>query len=458
MSAQNYCKKLVNPIHALVNEWFYFCLQLNNKIVAGILFTLNTWLYIMRLRMLAAYNKNARLSLRGKEKILAEIKKIFKKNQSLIIWMHCESIGEYEQGLPLLQLLKKQFPLYKIIVTFFSAEGYEAKKNDNAADYIFYLPFNYKKNAQEFINVINPKIVLWIKHKHSFFYVEELKKRNISSLLIAEVFNSSQSYFKWYGNLQRLMLKNYTHFFVQDENSKTLLSTINIIQNVIVSGDTRFDRVIEIANQFTPILLIEEFCGINNPVIVAGSTWEEDEEEMDHYANTHPEIKFIIAPHNLDEEHLQNIKKLFKNSIYFSELTEAILNIEFQISNNAAHVLIIDNIGMLSQLYKYATITYVGGGFVDDGVHNVLEAAVYGKPVVFGPVIDDYIEAIELVDCGGGIVVDNALEMEKTFNRLLINAHEYIACCEAAKNYVYSKKGAAEIIINHIQEKRLLTN
>lgn len=422
------------------------------------------WICVQWMRFVSPWNKHAKLSLLGRENIFEEINKALIKNNSFIIWMHCNSIGEFEQGLPLIKKLKQEFPAYKIVVTFFSSAGYEASINNKIPDYIFYLPFDSKQNAQEFINLINPKLVFWIKDNLSFFYLQELKKRNISTLLINASFNEDQSFFKWYGNIKRLMLQCFTTIFVQTEKSKTLLSTINISENVIVSGDTRFDRVIEIAKEFSPNLLIEEFCGINNPVIVAGSTWEEDEEELDHYANTHPEIKFIIAPHNVDEENLLNVKKLFRNSIYYSELADAKSKKQNPISgiqtsnHQTPNVLIIDNIGMLSQLYKYATITYVGGGFINEGVHNVLEAAVYAKPVVFGPVIDDYIEALELVDCGGGIVVDSALEVEETFNRLLINQSEYFACSEAAKNYVYSKKSATEFIMNHIQEKRLLTN
>ena len=409
------------------------------------------------MHFVSPWNKNSRAALHGRKNILDEIKKSIPQNESLIIWMHCFSTGEFEQALPLIKKIKENFPAFKIGITFFSSAGYEANINNKIPDYIFYLPFDSKQNARAFINLINPTLVFWMKDNLSFFYLQELKKRNINTLLINAVFNEHQSFLKWYGNINRLMLQCFTNIFVQTEKSKILLNSIHISENVIVSGDTRFDRVIEIANHFSSDLLIEEFCDINNPVIVAGSTWEEDEEELDHYANTHPEIKFIIAPHNIDEENLLNVKKLFRNSICYSELAKS--KKQIPISNiPTQNVLIIDNIGMLSKLYKYATITYVGGGFINEGVHNVLEAAVYAKPVVFGPVIDDYIEALELVDCGGGIVIDSALEAEATFNRLLINKTEYAACCEASKNYVYSKKGATEIIIKYIQEKRLLTS
>jgi 3-deoxy-D-manno-octulosonic-acid transferase len=227
------------------------------------------------------------------------------------------------------------------------------------------------------------------------------------------------------------------------------LQKLHFEKNVTVSGDTRFDRVIEIAEQFKSIPLVANFCG-THPVIVAGSTWTEDEEELDHYANSNPHIRFIIAPHEVHEEHIRQIEKLFKNTIRFSQLETT--------GATKKNVLIIDNVGMLSKLYKYATITYVGGGFGDDGVHNVLEAAVYGKPVVFGPEYDKYVEAEELVEVGGGFPIENALELEQKLNSLLNDPLPYEASCRAARNYVYAKKGATEGILQYVQEKRLLTS
>jgi 3-deoxy-D-manno-octulosonic-acid transferase len=426
-----------------------------------------TWLHKTGMRLVSPWNSRAGLWLSGRKNIMERIKAALSTNNTLLTWMHCDSIGEFEQGLPLLEKIKIQYPGSKILITFFSPSGYEIKKNDNAADYIFYLPIDSKRNAQEFIDAVNPAFVLWVKCAFMFHYLDELKRRDIPVLLISGAFTDDQPFFSWYGKIHRYTLQCFTHLFVQEEASTRLLSAIGISGNVSISGDTRFDRVIEIAGQFEPIAIIEEFCNDNSPVIVAGSTWEEDEEELDHYANAHPEIKFIIAPHGIDAESLREVKKLFKQSIFLSELMEEkskMKNPKSNLSLSAighpptANVLIIDNIGMLSQLYKYATIAYIGGGFVDNGVHNVLEAAVYGKPVLFGPVIEQYTEVMELVDCGGGFVIDSALEVEETFNRLLTNPSEYFASCKAAKDYVYSRKGATEKIMEYIQEKRLLTN
>jgi 3-deoxy-D-manno-octulosonic-acid transferase len=256
------------------------------------------------------------------------------------------------------------------------------------------------------------------------------------------------------------MLECFTYLFVQTEESKKLLATLGITRNVSIIGDTRFDTVLTIAARFTPLPLIEAFCG-DHPVIVAGSTWEEDEEELDHYANTHQEIRFIIAPHSIEEDRLKEVESLFHHSIRYSQWEKEKINDRPSGSKTQmaeSNTLLIDNIGMLSRLYKYATIAFVGGGFGDDGVHNVLEAAVYGKPVIFGPVIEKYIEAVELVDCGGGIVIDSALEVESVFTRLLTDQEEYRHRCEASKNYVNSHKGATALIIEYIQENRLLTN
>ncbi len=379
-----------------------------------------------------------------------------------LIWMHCASLGEFEQGRPVLEGLKEQSPNARILITFFSPSGYENRKNYAGADHIFYLPLDSRRNARRFVDLVKPQLVLWVKYDYWYYYLQELKKRNIPLLLVSAVFRPDQPFFKWYGRLHRYMLESFTHLFVQTEVSAKLLTGLGISENVSVSGDTRFDSVIGISGQQEPLPLIAAFCG-DRPVIVAGSTWEEDEEELDHYANTHPEIRFLIAPHEVEEERLKEVEGLFRYRLRYSELANGKGGAgKGQRGEGGAsgqkppNVLIIDNVGLLSRLYKYATIAYVGGGFGDDGVHNVLEAAVYGKPVVCGPVIEKYVEAVELVDCGGGIVIDSALEAESVFNRLLANPEEYQLVCRASREYVQSKKGATEKIIGYIQEKRLL--
>lgn len=384
-----------------------------------------------------------------------------------VIWMHCSSLGEFEQGRPVIERLRTTSPTARIIISFFSPSGYEARKDYKGADHVFYLPLDSRKNARRFIDLVKPSLVIWIKYDYWYYFLVELKKRNIPTLLVSGIFRTDQPFFKWWGRLHKYMLECFTHLFVQTENSRKLLETIGFSANVTVSGDTRFDRVIEIAENRESLPLIEAFCQ-EAKVIIAGSTWEEDEEELDHYANTHPDIKFIIAPHEIEEARLKEVEQLFHHRIRYSEWANRRPGVQptGQPSHTlivppgrpAPNVLIIDNIGMLSRLYQYATITYVGGGFGDDGVHNVLEAAVYGKPVVFGPVIEKYIEAVELVEGGGGIVIDSALEAESVFSRLLNNKEEYEHACKASRDYVYSRRGAADKVIHYIQENRLFTS
>lgn len=402
--------------------------------------------------MAAKWNPKARLWVNGRRDIFSKLSQSFSSKVSPLVWIHCSSLGEFEQGRPVLDGIRKEYPSAKILLTFYSPSGYEAQKNYVGADYIFYLPPDSKRNAKRFLDIVKPEFVLWIKYDYWYYYLSELKHRNVPAILVSGVFRKDQPFFKWYGRLHRYMLESFSHLLVQNEGSRKLLAGLGYSENVTICGDTRFDRVVQIASQFTPVPGIEEFCG-NKNIVVAGSTWDADEEEMDHYANTNRQTKFIIAPHEVDEDHLKETEKLFKHSIRYSQW--------MKITNKKteeANVLIIDNIGMLSRLYNYATIAFVGGGFGDDGVHNVLEAAVYGKPVVFGPVFEKYIEAIELIDEGGGFTVENALELEELFKELLTDKQLYKETSEASRNYVYTKKGATDKILQFIQEKRLLTN
>lgn len=380
--------------------------------------------------------------------------------------MHCASLGEFEQGRPVIESLRRKYPNITVVISFFSPSGYEIRKNYAGADHIFYLPMDSAIHAKRFVDLINPTLVLWIKYDYWYYYLRELHKRKIPALLVSPLFRPDQPFFKWYGNIHRLMLDSFHAFFVQNQQSKDLLGSLGISQMVFVSGDTRFDRVTDIMEAFEPLPVIAGFCG-EHRVIVAGSTWEEDEEELDHYANTHPEIRFIIAPHEIEEDNLRDLEDLFHHSIRYSALekrspaavpTASEANDPTPVSNPPPNVLIIDNIGMLAQLYYYARICYVGGGFGDDGVHNVLEAAVYGRPVITGPVIDKYVEVMELAEVGGVIIIDNALEAESVFNRLFEDKEEYAFHSEAARNYVHARRGATEKIVRYIQENRLLTS
>ncbi len=404
--------------------------------------------FTLGIRIAALWNTKARLAIRGRRNLFQLVDDALRHNDKPVIWMHAASLGEFEQGRFLLERIKEQYPDHCFVVTFFSPSGYEAVKGYKGADYIFYLPFPLARQSKRFITLINPKLVLWIKYDYWYHYLTFLKKRNIPVLLISAIFHRHHPFFKWYGSLYRKMLGCFTWLFVQTPESAARLADIGFNNNITVSGDTRFDRVIDIAHQHLPITKVETFIG-DHKVIVAGSTWPEDEEELDHFANTHKDIRFIIAPHQVDEEHIKDIERLFRFSIRYSQLKDK--------PNENINTLIIDNIGMLSRLYRYATIAYVGGGFGNDGIHNILEAAVYSKPVVFGPVFNKYNEAIDLLEEGGAFTINNALELEKTLNNLLSDSILYKQTCEAAGKYIHQHAGATQAIMQYIQEKRLLT-
>lgn len=414
-----------------------------------LLYKIFVGLYALGARCLAPWNTKAALWIQGRKNLLQHISNTWSNPQNnFTIWMHSASLGEFEQGRPVLEALKKQYPHCRIVLTFFSPSGYEIRKNYKGADAVYYLPADSAKNAAAFLDIIQPNLVLWVKYEYWYHYLNTLKKRNIPALLIAGLFRPSQPFFKWYGRLHRHMLGCFAQLFVQTQVSKELVNSIGFTKNVIVSGDTRFDRVTIIAQSFEPIPLIESFIG-NAPVIVAGSTWLEDEEELDHFANTHPELKFIIAPHEIGEERMKEVMPLFKNSIRFSA---------YDGGATTANTLIIDNIGMLSKLYHYSTVAYVGGGFGDDGLHNILEAAAYYKPVLFGPNYEKHYEAVEMVEAGGAFTIENALEAEKVLQQLLNNQQVYQTAAAAAGNYVKENTGATAAILNYIQENRLLTS
>lgn len=376
--------------------------------------------------------------------------------------MHCASLGEFEQGRPVLEAIRKEYPAVTIVLTFFSPSGYEVMKNYDGADHIFYLPADSAYNAGKMIDAIVPDLVLWVKYEFWFYYLTSLKKRNIPVIMISGIFRASQPFFKWYGHLWRTMLNSFTWLFVQNETSRALLATVGIRENVSIGGDTRFDRVIEIAERSEPLPLIEKFCG-NSKVIVAGSTWEEDEEELIHYVKSNPDIRFIIAPHEVHEGNIRDVQQEFAGSILYSTLSSGnrpdTTDHRSPITDHSTtNCLIIDNIGMLSKLYRYAHITYVGGGFEDSGIHNVLEPAVHGKPVIYGPEYEKFAEAVDLVECGAGICINNALELEQVLTELWSDEALLQQKSNAAKNYVYAKAGATQKVMEYIYANRLLTS
>ncbi|MBL7739958.1 MAG: 3-deoxy-D-manno-octulosonic acid transferase [Chitinophagaceae bacterium] len=397
------------------------------------------------------FNPKAKKWVTGRKDIFNRLTSVISQHDK-VIWMHCASLGEFEQGRPLIEKLRTQYSGYKILLTFFSPSGYEVQKNYKGADWVFYLPADGPRNARRFLEIVNPSLVIFVKYEFWFYYLKKIKYRKAPLLLVSALFRQDTIFFKWYGGLQRKMLSRFDHLFVQNEDSKVLLNHIGLGDICSVSGDTRFDRVIEISQKFQPIPVIEQFIG-NDNAIIAGSTWREDEEVLQKVFSSigNSSLKLIIAPHEIDEAHIDELKKLFPGCTLFSALSTG--NKQPATSN----ILIIDNIGMLSRLYHYGYITFVGGSFRRSGVHNVLEAAVHGKPVLYGPVYEKYSEAIELIRSGGGICVNNAGEFSATIQRLLSNQVFYKDCAACSHHYVWKNKGATEKIIQFIQEKRLLT-
>lgn len=372
--------------------------------------------------------------------------------------MHCASLGEFEQGRPVIERIKDISPETNIVITFFSPSGFEIVKKNKDFKNIFYLPMDSFLHAKKWLTILKPDLVLWVKYEYWHFYLQEIKARKTPLLMISGVYRNNQIFFRWYGGFYKTMLDCFTHFFVQNAASKEALEKLILAEKITVSGDTRCDRVINIAENFKEIDGIKRFCS-NHKVIVAGSTWEDDEAEWIHFVKQHQEIKFIIAPHEIDKENLEDVKSEFPGSIFYAEWMEMQtsdiskpLPVDNDGNSHEPNCLIIDNIGMLSRLYHYATITYVGGGFGDDGLHNILEAAVYGKLVIFGPEHNKNFEAQELIDCSGAISIENAIELEKVVTNLLSDQEELLSRGTAAQNYIYKNAGATDKIISFINK------
>lgn len=396
----------------------------------------------------ALFNPKAKKWVSGRRRIFERLELATGNNKN-IIWMHCASLGEFEQGRPLLEKLRTEMPGYKFLLTFFSPSGYEVRKEYKGADWIFYLPMDGPRNARRFLEIVNPVLVIFVKYEFWYYYLKKIKYRNIPLILVSALFWEKMSFFKWYGGIQRKMLSRFDHLFVQDTTSKRLIDDIGLAGITSISGDTRFDRVIDIAEKAEPVDVIASFIGAG-PVIVAGSTWPEDEEVLKKITATIvTPLKLVIAPHEISEKHLDALKELFPASVRLSQLPAPG-------SPSTTHspftTLIIDNIGLLSRLYKYATITYIGGGF-GKGIHNTLEAAVYGKPVIFGPVFHKFKEASDLIGNGGAISINNAEEGASVVKQLLNNNEEYIQRCNSSKEYVYSSRGATQKIVDYIRKK-----
>lgn len=363
------------------------------------------------------------------------------------IWFHASSLGEFEQGRPVMEKIKQEHPDYKILLTFFSPSGYEVRKNYNGADVICYLPFDTPFRVKKFLRLANPVMAVFIKYEFWGNYLHELKKRGIPVYIISAIFRPDQLFFQWFGAPYRKMLYNFTHLFVQDERSKELLAEFDI-RNVTVCGDTRFDRVLDICRQARELPNVERFVknekGEQVQTLIAGSSWPQDEDIFIPYFNKHPELKLIIAPHEIHQEHLTYIESLLKRpSVRLSEVLQDNHLLE------GKDCLIVDSFGMLSSIYRYGTIAYIGGGF-GAGIHNTLEAAVYGIPVLFGPRYQKFKEARDLIKVGGGFSISSKEEFTDKMDELLTNQQTLATAGKSAGNFVSGNAGATEQILKEV--------
>lgn len=394
------------------------------------------------LKVLAIFSTKLKLFVSGRKKVFQVLEKTIKPTDT-VLWIHCASLGEFEQGRPVIESLRKKYKNHKIVLTFFSPSGYEVQKNYEFADVVVYLPLDSVSNAKKFLKLVHPAVAIFVKYEFWPNYLRELEAQNIPTILVSGIFRKDQIFFKGYGKWMRNKLNSFSHFFVQDQNSIDLLHSMNL-SNVSVSGDTRFDRVYAILKSDNSLDFIEQFVQ-NSHVIVAGSTWKEDEEKLVSYINSESSIheKFIIAPHNIKEDAIQELKKsIEKNTVLYSEKEDANLK-DFQ-------VFIIDTIGILTKIYSKATVAYVGGGYTKSGVHNVLEPATFGIPVVIGPNYKKFKEAIDLVSLEGCIVTKDSNSVAKALKKFKESDVYRESCGQAAQNYIKSSLGASDKICKYI--------
>lgn len=356
------------------------------------------------------------------------------------IWFHAASLGEFEQGRPLIEQIRSRYPEYKILLTFFSPSGYEVRKNYRGADIVCYLPFDKPRNVKKFLDLANPCMAFFIKYEFWKNYLDELHRRRIPVYSISSIFRKGQIFFKWYGGTYRSVLRNFDYLFVQNERSKRFLAKIGINRTMVV-GDTRFDRVLQIRSEAKELPLVERFKN-HTLTFVAGSSWQPDEDLFIEYFNQHPEMKLIIAPHVIDENHLvEIISKLKRPYVRYTRADEQ--------NVCKADCLIIDCFGLLSSIYRYGEIAYIGGGF-GVGIHNTLEAAVYGIPVIFGPKYQKFQEAVQLIERKGAYSIKNYLELQVLLDRLLTDEHFLRETGINAGSYVTDHAGATDKILRVI--------
>ena len=412
-----------------------------------LLYRIATQLYFTAIRLAALFgNKKAALWVSGRRNLFEDIEGKAAELQGCY-WFHCASLGEFEQGRPVIERIKKELPQQKIVLTFFSPSGYEVRKNYTGVDAVFYLPADSLANAKQFINLLKPKVALFIKYEFWQSFLYQLKKQAVPTFLVSGIFRKEQHFFKWYGKNSRKVFSCFSHLFVQNEESKALLQNIDVT-NVAVIGDTRFDRVYDISRLLTTLKPIEDFAN-GNKLFIAGSTWPADEKLIAALATSNMVVgwKFIIAPHEVNEKRIAELLALFPKAIRYTEAKET--------DRANAQVMILDTIGTLSTVYRYAAMSYVGGGF-NNGIHNVLEAAVYGHPVLFGPNYKRFAEAVELIRFKGAVTVSSEKQFLLMFKWIKKNTRWQISMSFFSQRYVRERAGATDKIYNHFKTNGLL--
>ncbi len=409
-----------------------------------VLYTFSIRVYIAAIRLASLFNRKAALWISGRRGNTAGLKQYFESNDrgKGVIWFHCSSLGEFEQGRPVIEKIRTAFPGYRILLTFFSPSGYEIRKNYDKADFITYLPADTPGNVRNFLNTVKPAMAFFVKYDYWFNFLIELKSAQVPVFVISALFRKDHYFFKWYGYWFFRQLDAIEWFFVQDDQSMTLLNEKGKT-NVTVTGDSRFDRVAEISQTKKELPLIRKFCG-NNQVLIAGSTWPEDEELLlPFFTREFSRIRLIIAPHDTSPGRIREITgRLGSPSIKFSMLD----------SENAgsAGILIIDTVGILAQLYQFATVAYIGGGF-GNGIHNIQEPVAFGVPVIFGPKYHKFTEAVELIKLGGAFSVRADRELKETLDDLLSGTGKYEEARAVCRQYIEKNRGATGRIIKKIE-------
>lgn len=406
-----------------------------------LLYNLAIHCYSTLARLAALKSSKVRAMVKGQQETLETLRKGIEPGRKYL-WFHAASLGEFEQGRPLMERIRQEHPELGILLTFFSPSGYEVRKNYKGADVVCYLPFDTPGNARAFLDAARPHMAFFIKYEFWKNYLDELRRRGIPCYSISSIFRPSQSFFKWYGGTMRGILRDFDHLFVQDEASRKLLEGIGI-KNATVVGDTRFDQVLSIREKALRLEIADSFSERPGAIMVAGSSWQPDEDLLIEYFNAHEDLRLIIAPHVISEDHLQEIiSKLRRPYVRYTQTDPD--------SAAKADCLIIDCFGLLSSIYHYGQIAYVGGGF-GVGIHNTLEAAVWGIPVIFGPKYQKFREAIELRECGGGFSISSLEELHQVLDQLTGNDQLLKESGQKAGKYVESKLGASIRILESIR-------